>query len=138
MAKFVFKDADVNVNAIDLSDHVESVTINYSGATPESTAMGDGTENRLPGLLDWSIEVNFRQDFAASKVDATLFSLIGAAAFVIIILPVKTGGISATNPSFTGTCLLQTYSPIGGSVGDVAAAPATFVAASGALVRATV
>ena len=135
MAKFVFKNAFVSINAVDLSDHVESITINYSAATPESTSMSDNSITRLPGLKDFSVDVTFRQDFAASNVDATLFSLIGAAAFAIEIRP-DAGAVSATNPKFTGNALLSAYTPIGGSVGDTAAATATLVG-DGDLTRAT-
>ncbi len=134
MAKLVFKDCSIVLNAIDLSDKVESVTINYTVDTPEDTAMGAGTHSRQPGLLDWTIEINFRQDFAAANVDATLFPLLGATAFVTVIKPTS-AGVSATNPSYTGTGLLSSYSPIGGSVGDIAAAPITIVAGGTALAR---
>ena len=106
MAKFVFKDCSIVLDGTDLSNKVESVTINYSADTPEDTAMGAGTHSRQPGLLDWTIEINFRQDFAAANVDAKLFPLIGATAFVTVIKPTS-AAVSATNPSYTGTGLLQ-------------------------------
>ncbi len=134
MAKFVFKNAFVQIAAVDLSGHVESVTVEYGADTPERTAMSDGTRTRLPGLLDWSIEITFRQDFAASLVDKTLFDLVGAAAFAIELRP-DAGAVSATNPKFTGNALISSYSPMGGSVGDTAAAPVTLMA-DGALTRA--
>lgn len=122
MAKFVFTDAVLFVNSVDLSDHVESVTLNYEAEVPEDTSMGDATKTRLPGLLDWSMDVVFRQDFAASKVDVTMFSLVGAAAFPVK-LKATSAATSATNPDFQGNALLASYSPIGGTIGDVAAAP---------------
>lgn len=127
MAKFVLKNAFVSLNAVDLSDHVESVNVNFTGDTPESTSMGDDAIRRLPSLKDASLEITFRQDFAAANVDATMFPLLGAAAFAIELRP-DAGAVSATNPKWTGNALLQTYSPIGGTVGDVAAAPVTIVA----------
>ena len=129
MGKFVFKNCHFTVNAVVLSARVESLTLNYGAETPEVTAMGDGTRTRVPSFIDWSIEVQFRQDFiapAASAVDSTLFPLVGAAAFAIIIRP-DDGVKSATNPEFTGNALLTTYNPLTGGVGDVAAAPATFM-----------
>lgn len=138
MAKFVFKDAFLSVNAVVLSDHVESLTLNYSADTPEKTSMGDDSKTRLPGLKDWSIDVTFRQDFiapGAGAVDATLFSLIGAAAFAIEVRPTA-DAVGVTNPKFTGNALLSNYSPLGGTIGDVAAAPITLVG-DGDLTRAT-
>ena len=135
MAKFVLKDGYVSINAVVLSDHVESVTVNHNGETPERTSMGDNSRARLPGLKDFSLDLNFRQDHAASNVDATLFPLVGAAAFAIEIRP-TTAAVSSTNPKYTGNCLLSAYNPVTGTVGDTAAAPATLIG-DGDLARAT-
>lgn len=126
MAEFVFTDAFVEINTVDLSDHVRSVTIDYSAETPDSTAMGDTAKERLPGLLDWKVDVEFNQDFAAAEVDATLFDLVGAAAFAIAIRPTS-DAVGATNPSFEGNCLLASYNPLTGKVGDTATTKASFV-----------
>ena len=136
MALLVFKDASVVVNSVDLSDHVRSVAIKYEADTIESTAMSATTKTRISGLLDWSIDVEFAQDYAAAKVDATLFSLIGAAAFTITVKPTS-GAVSATNPSFSGSALLANYEPVSGKVGDLGTAKASFKAA-GVLTRAIV
>lgn len=134
MAKIVMKNGFLSINSVDLSDHVETVTINYTADVPEKTSMGDNSKTRLPGLKDWSIDVAFRQDFAASSVDKTLFDLVGAAAFPIEARP-DAGAVGATNPSYTGNALLSSYTPLGATVGDVAGAPVTLVA-DGDLVRA--
>jgi hypothetical protein len=126
MAKFVLKNASVSINSVDLSDHVSSVSIDYSAETPESTCMGDTSKTRLPGLLDWKMEIEFRQDFASAKVDATLFPLVGAAAFAVIVKP-DAGAIPSTNPAFTGNALLASYNPVAGKVGDIATTKASLV-----------
>lgn len=132
MAEFVLMDASVSINAVDLSDHVRSVTIDYSAETPESTAMGDTVKERLGGLLDWKVDIEFNQDFAALKVDATLFPLVGVST-ALIIKP-DSGAISATNPAFTGNGILNSYNPVAGKVGDVATTKATFMG-TGVLTR---
>lgn len=96
--------------------------------------MGDTTRNKLPGLKNWTVDVEFAQDFAAASVDATLFPLVGAAAFPISIKPTS-AAVSATNPNFSGSALLATYSPIGGAVGDVATTTIT-LEGTGLLTRA--
>ena len=128
MAKFLYKNAHLTINTVDLSARVESLTLNVGAETPETTAMSDGTRQRVASFVDWSIDVTFRQDFiapATNAVDSTLFSLVGAAAFAIIIRP-DAAAKSVTNPEFTGNALLASYSPLTGSVGDVASAPSTF------------
>ena len=135
MATFVYTDASVVVNSVDLSDHVKSCTLNYEAEMLDDTVMGDTTRSNIAGLLNWSIDVEFLHDFAAAKVDATLFSLIGAAAFTVTVKPTS-GSVSATNPSFSGSAVLESYPPMSGSVGDLETASATFRSA-GTLARAT-
>lgn len=117
MSEIVLTDAFVEINSQDLSDHVRSVTINYGAEIKDKTAMGLGSRSKLPGLKDWSVDLEFNQDYALNEVDATLFSLVGAAEFAIIIRS-DSGTIDATNPEFTGSALLESYTPLGGSVGD--------------------
>lgn len=134
MGTFVLTDASVTINSVDLSDHVRSVTFNYEGEAVDDTNMADTTRIMAGGLLNYGVDIEFSQDFAASKVDATLFSLVGSTTTVVLLA--TSAGVSATNPSFTGTMLLTSYNPISGSVGDLATTSATFVPA-GAITRAT-
>ena len=99
MATFVYTDASVVVNSVDLSDHVKSCSLNYEAEMLDDTVMGDTTRSNMAGLLNWSIDVDFLQDFASAKVDATLFTLVGAAAFTVVLKPTS-GSVSSTNPSF--------------------------------------
>jgi len=119
MAEIIFDDPYVMINTVDLSDHVRSVTINYKAEIQDKTAGGATSRERIAGLKDWSVDIEFNQDYASGEVDATLFDLVGAASFPIIIKPDgETTGV--TNPKFTGNAVLETYSPIAGSVGDLA------------------
>jgi len=135
MAKFVLKDASVTINSVDLSDRVASVTLDISADIVDLSAMSDTYKEKGAGLLDWSMSVEFRQDFGASNVDATLFPLLGVST-TVIVLPTS-GGVSATNPTYTGTAILSSYPPIGGGVGDGASSSASFDG-TGPLVRAEV
>ena len=112
------------LNSVDLSDHVKSVSIDYGAAMLDKTAMGDTTTKNIAGLLDWTINIEFLQDYAAGEVDATLFPLVGAAEFPIIIKP--NGSTTAVaNPKFTGSAVIESYQPMGGSVGDLMMSPVT-------------
>jgi len=135
MATLVFNDAHVTINAVDLSDHVKKVTLNYNAAMLDDTVMGDDTKSNMAGLKEWSVDIEFLQDYAAGEVDATLFDLVGAAAFAIIL---KANGdtTSATNPKYTGNAVLESYSPMDGTVGDIASTSITLQSA-GTLSRAT-
>lgn len=134
MANFVLTDASVVVNAVDLSDQVRQVTVSVEADVQENTAMGDTYRSRLGGLKDWSLEIEFNQDFAAGEVDATLWPLIGTPTTVTV--KPTSAAVSATNPTFSGSAILNSYPPLSGSVGDVSTASVSFQGA-GTLTRAT-
>lgn len=130
MAKIVLTDAYVSVNSVDLSDHVQQVEVTFNADTEEGTAMGDAGHNFMPGLKDQGVSVTFFQDFASSKVDATLSALVGAAAFPIEVRAVNTT-VSAVNPKYAGNVLLASYNPISGQVGGAHVIQANFVPGDG-------
>ena len=134
MAEVVLTDASVTIGGTDLSDHVRSITLNYNSEPQDKTAMGDTTRERIGGLLDWSVSVEFNQDYAASEVDATLFSAVGTV--VTFVGKPDSGAVASTNPSYTGSALLSSYQPVNGSVGDIHTTSISLEAA-GALTRAT-
>lgn len=135
MAKFVLTDAFVSLGGNDLSDHVKSVTINYSADMQDDTAMGATAHARIGGLKDWSLDVEFHQDFAASNLDSILFPLVGTSV-AVIVRPVKSTVVGTGNPNYTGNAMLESYKPLGGSVGDLATTTIS-MPGNGALSRAT-
>lgn len=136
MASFVLKNAYLLLNAVDLSDHVRSITVNYSAEIQDKTAMSNVSRARLSGLKDWSLDIEFLQDYAAAKVDATVFPIVGTQ--VAVEVRADAGAVSATNPKYTGNGIIESYSPIAGAVGDTAMTPVRMAGSDGvALVRAT-
>jgi hypothetical protein len=138
MATFVLTDADVTVNSVDLSDHVQSVEVTLDRETQDDTAMGHTARSNSAGLKAAAITINFLQDFAASEPDATLWSLYDAATeHTVVVLPTSSA-VGGTNPSYTLTGFISSYTPIGGSVGDQAVAPVSWVnSSSSGIARAT-
>ena len=136
MATFVLYNASLTVAGVDLSDHVRSVTVDAGQNMADDTAMGDAFVSNTAGLATWSVSVELLQDYASSKVDATLEPLLGIGNTAALVVKPTSGSVSSTNPSYSGTGILESYNPIGGSVGDQAMASATFQSAS-ALTRAT-
>jgi hypothetical protein len=121
MANVVLTNAFVSLNAVNLSAFVRSVTLNYAAELQDDTVMGDSARSRIGGLKDWSIQVEFFQDYAAAAVDETLFTLVGST----FAVEVRHSGASAspTNPKYTGTGILESYQPVGGAVGENLMAP---------------
>lgn len=136
MAAFTLTDAEITINGTDLSAFVMSATLNYANDLQEDTSMGDDTRTRLSGLNDWSLEVTFKQDFDSGSVDDTLFSLVGGSAVTVTMMANKTDGVSATNPKYTGSAVLESYPPFGNAVGELAQVSVTFQSA-GSLSRST-
>lgn len=118
MATHVFVDPSGVFNSVDLSAYIRSIALNYEADTPEDTAAGSAAERSFlaGGLTTWSIDVEYNQDYAAAKVDATLFSLLGTS-FTTTLKPTS-AGVGPTNPSFAGSTILTSYPPLGGTVGD--------------------
>ena len=131
----VLTNAQVTVNGVDLSNHVDSVEVQTNVDDVDITAMGASAHQHAPGLRNDKITVNFLQDFAASSVDATLFPLLGNTGFTVKVVPVNTT-VSTTNPSYTATCVLFTYSPLSGKVGERSDTSVEFQA-TGLIVKAT-
>ena len=134
MATLVYTDAKIEIKGVDLSAHASEVSLNYASETQDETAMGDDTRVRKGGLKDWSVDVTFHQDYAAAAVDATLFSVVGTT----VCVEIRPQNIcsTATNPIYSGVVVLESYNPLGGSVGDLLDAPITLQSA-GTLSRAS-
>jgi hypothetical protein len=135
MARIVLTDALVKINNVDLSDHVASVTITQNWDEVETTAFGDSGRTRVGGLQDSSIALDFHQDYASGEVDATIAPLAGGTASFYIAS--QGTAVSATNPKYTGTLLITSYTPIAGGVGDLSTVSVTWPV-SGVITRGTV
>ena len=132
MAKYIIKDAVVEINSVDLSNRVAEVTINMNADDVDVSTMGTGVHEHLAGLRNDSFVVKFLQDFAAASVDATLYPLVATATtqptFPIEVSPF-TGAASSTNPHYTcAEGILLDYQPMQGAVGARSEVDVTFFA----------
>jgi hypothetical protein len=123
MAKLVLTDVFVEVAGVDLSARVDSVTLNFGPALVESSAFGSSSVRRLAGVKDWSVDLQFQQDFAAGQVDATLSGPALAGTAVTVELRPTTAARSATNPAYRGSAFIESYTPLGGAHGELSRAP---------------
>jgi hypothetical protein len=125
MAKIVLTDATITINAVELSDLSNSVTINYEVDSIEVTAFGDTGHNFTGGLRNLSVEIALMQDYAAGKTEATIYPLVGTTT-TLAITPVS-GGIGLTNPLYTITgAFLASHTPVAGAVGELSMTTLTF------------
>jgi len=137
MAKLVLRDCYVVVNGTVFSDHVSSCEINMSKDEVETTNFSGSGRERVHGLQDNSFSVTFQQDFDANSVDSVLYPLWNNEnEFTVEIRP-RSGSVSASNPKYTGTCILLEYQPLAGDVGDLSETEVTFNVQRGTFTRAT-
>ena len=122
---------------VDLTNHVQSITINRNFDELEVTAMGSSGRQYVAGLEVSTIAVDFLNDDATASVMQTLNTLVGTnAQFKICQTTIpgtpSTATISATNPLYTGLVLVNKLTPVAGKVGDIAMQSLTFTV-SGAI-----
>lgn len=119
-APFVFKDAYVAVNSVDLSDWVSSVTVTLAYDEIETTAMGATSHEYVKGLQSSTIDITFNNDFSGSASYATVYAEIGEGDSTVSVRPTS-AAIGSTNPSFNMTKAMISSMPVlTGAVGDLA------------------
>lgn len=127
MAKFVLKDAVITVDGTDLSDHFSAVTIEDTADEVDFTAFGPGGYREFgAGLKDATITGTAFQDFAAGEVDAVLAPLYASGGTFGVTVKATSAGVSGSNPLYSMTCRLFSFSPIAGGVGDASTTDITF------------
>jgi hypothetical protein len=127
VAKFTLTDASITINSVDLSDHAFSVDINLEKDKIDVSGFSSvGSKDYLPGAKEEEFTVSFRQDFAAAKVDATLWPLYNNGTTFPFVIKPTSAAVSATNPSYNGNANLYEYHPIDGDLGDAAETQVTF------------
>lgn len=124
MAKIVLTNAYVRVGSVDLSDHVNQVSLSRSAAEVETTAFGDTYTTRIGGLKEASVSLTFHNDYAAGEVQRTIGTLLGSVGTVTI--GVNGSAASTATPTYTCEVLFTEWSDIDGSVGDLSTASVTW------------
>ena len=136
MAIFLSNGVVVTLNSVVLSDHVTSASINRSFDELEVTAMGDTAHKFVKGLEASTITLDFLNDTAASNVLATLQAAWGTT--VTLLLKQTNAIVSATNPEYQTTVLVNNTTDINGAVGDISTQSITFTCNSPIVVDTTV
>ncbi len=134
MARIVLTNAQITINAIDLSSFIASVTLSTSNDVVETTGFSStAARTRVAGLSDNSLTLEFHQDFATSSVEATIFPLIGTNTTVVV--KPTSSATSAINPSYTCSASVVEWQSLSGAVGELSTASVTWPI-SGAITKA--
>ena len=124
MAIYLSNTVQVTLNSIALTDHCTSATINRSFDELNVTAMGDTASKFVKGLENSTVTLDFLSDTAAANVNATLQAAWGTT--VPLTLKQTSAAVSATNPLYSTTILVNNTTDINGAVGDIATQSITF------------
>ena len=118
MAVFLNNKVGIKVATVDLSDHVQSVTLNRTFDELSVVAMGDSSAKAVKGLETSSITIDFLNDTASASVLPTLQAAFGTTV-TVVLLQDKAAAVSATNPLYTMSVLVNNLTDINGAVGDI-------------------
>ena len=135
MAIYLSNTVQVTLNAVALTDHVTSATINRAFDELEVTAMGDTAHKFVKGLEASTITLDFLSDTAAANVNATLQAAWGTT--VTLTLKQTSAATSATNPLYSTTVLVNNTTDINGAVADIATQSITFTCNSPIVITTT-
>lgn len=138
MSKVVLKDASITVNSVDLSTRCDSITIEDTAEEVDVTAFqGNGYREFMQGLKDATITASFFQDYASGSVHSVLNAVYQSGSTFSVVVKGDDAAVSATNPTFTMTCRLYSYSGLSGGIGEASKIEATFRNAGNGIVVAT-
>jgi hypothetical protein len=133
MAIFMGNKVAVIVGTSTISSFVSTVSLNREVEAVTITAMNDTVQNMIGGIEVSSVSMEIFNDFASASVNSLFEDAIGSK-LAIKLIPV-TGTVSATNPSYSMSCLITQWTPISGSTDSAALASVTLPVT--AIVKAT-
>jgi hypothetical protein len=112
--------------SIDISSLVTSAVINQIVDELEVTAMGDSAHKFVAGLQSGTFTIDFINDWATNQVMQTLNEAFGKT-LAVSVITVKGTTVSAANPTYQFSILVNNLTPIGtAGVAEVATSSITF------------
>ena len=133
MTKLVLTDAKVVINSVNLSDHITNITLDTKTDVVETTGFSQTSKNRVAGLIDNTVTLDFVQDFASASVEATIYPLIGTVV-AMTVAPTSGADVITSNPTYSFNALVSDWAPLKGAVGQLSTASVTW-SISGAITK---
>jgi len=118
MAIFMGNKVAVIVGTTTITDHVSTVSLTREIDQVEITAMSNDIQNMIGGVERPTLSLELYNDFAASSVNSLFEDALGTK-LNIKLIPVA-GTVTATNPSYTMSCLISSWTPVNGAIDSVA------------------
>ena len=113
-----------------IGDNANQVTLTIGQDSLESTAFGDTGHRFVGGLQMVEVSIDFFLSYggtgATAEVETALAAMVGQGSTTLVISPSGTTE-SASNPEYTITnAMLESFTPINSTVGELATVTATF------------
>jgi hypothetical protein len=113
-----------------IGNNANQVTLTVGQDSLESTAFGDTGHRFVGGLQMVEVSIDFFLSYggtgATAEVETALAAMVGQGTTTLIISPSGTTE-SAANPEYTITnAMLESFTPINSTVGELATVTATF------------
>lgn len=135
MGKIVLLDAQLDIAGNNLTNWTAKLELNDEFEEKETTTYGSGgAKEFLGGLESGEVSITFKNDYAAAALDSIMWAL--RRQVVTFKARADLDAVTASNPQYSGSILINKWVPIAGNVGDVAEVDVSFPL-SGAMVRAT-
>lgn len=135
MTKIVLLDAQISIANNDLTGFCAKLELSDEFEDKSTTTFGSGgAEEVLGGLEKFEAALTFKQDYDAAQIDSIMWAL--RRTVVTFAARAKIAAVTANNPQYSGKLLITKWTPIAGSVGDVAEVDVTYPG-SGPLGRVT-
>lgn len=135
MTKIVLLDAQLSIANNDLTDWCSKIELSDEFEVKGTTTFGSGgAEENLGGLEKFEAAFTFKQDYDDNALDEVMWAL--RRQNVTFASRAKETAVTASNPQYSGTIVINKWVPISGNVGDVGEVDVTFPG-SGPLARAT-
>ena len=115
----------VKINAVDFSDLITSVTLNYAFDELEVTALGDTGHKYVKGLQSGTFTISFMNDLGSNDILDTLITGWGTT-LAVKLLQDKGAAVADTNKLYTFDVLVNNLTPINGTPGDLSTQDVTF------------
>ncbi len=118
MSKLVLTNPRITLDGFDVSDHCTSVSFGTVYDLVEVTQMGDIAKKMVAGLEENTLSLELQQDFGVSQLESVIYPNRGLRVSCTV-RPVN-AAVSATNPQYSFQVLISEWTPLSGSVGELA------------------
>ena len=137
MAKYVVTGNNVDIGGTDVSASVARAELTITSTEVDVTDFAsDVFTEVVGGIKSGSLSLDFHTDFGTGALNTVLTEDLVGTLVTITLIAGNGSTVSTTTPSYTGSYLINSLSPVSGAVGDLSTFSVTFPL-SGSITKAT-